>query len=339
MAPAVASGQLRSTRRASDGVRSLVDGILDRILRRAPEADADAAASSAIKPKQGPRGVRQRRRQDQQSQQRQEQQEPRAPEAASSSTSEENPFLIPNQPPTPVLLLAPRQQTSAIPAYYGALDSSPDPGAVAGITLGSVAGFILILWLVYSCINMGNPPSSAESTVGTASVVVERKRRRRSHHHSSDSGSGTETVEIRRTTETSRVARDGPHVATGAIIVEEDTRSRSRSPERIVVEGVVRGSREHRHSRRHSHRHSRHHSHDDGPRVVEVEPPAEGSVDEVVVIEEHSPPRRARRRSTSAVRMRSVERRSSGYRDVYPDQFAGGDEPIRHVRRSSSRRD
>jgi len=58
-----------------------------------------------------------------------------------------------------------------------------------------------------------------------------------------------------------------------------------------------------------------------------------------VVIEEHSPPRRARRRSTSAVRMRSVERRSSGYRDVYPDQFAGGDEPIRHVRRSSSRRD
>jgi hypothetical protein len=54
--------------------------------------------------------------------------------------------------------------------------------------------------------------------------------------------------------------------------------------------------------------------------------------DEVVVIEEHSPSRRRRSR------VRSVERRSSGFREVDPDRFAGGDASFVEVRRSGSRR-
>lgn len=69
-----------------------------------------------------------------------------------------------------------------------------------------------------------------------------------------------------------------------------------------------------------------------GPRVRAVE----SDEDEVVVIEEASPPRTRRHRSTSV--RRSVERRSSGYREVDPDRFAGGDAPMREIRRSTSRR-
>ncbi len=125
-------------------------------------------------------------------------------------------------------------------------------------------------------------------------MVVERKRVHR-HRHSRHSDRGA-TVEIRRTTSTR-----GP----AAIIVEERP-----AAERVIVEEMTRRSV------------SR------GPRIV----PAGSDEDEVVVIEEHSPPRRHRSR------IRSSERRSSGYREVDPSRFAGGDAPMREIRRSSSRR-
>lgn len=59
--------------------------------------------------------------------------------------------------------------------------------------------------------------------------------------------------------------------------------------------------------------------------------------DEVVVIEENSPPRRnkKKRRSGGSVR----RDREGGYRDVDPERFAGGDAPIREVRRDRRSRD
>ncbi|KAK0735713.1 hypothetical protein B0T21DRAFT_412315 [Apiosordaria backusii] len=194
-------------------------------------------------------------------------------------------------------LLSSRQTpTQTIPASYGALYTSLDPGAVAGIVLGSVAGFCLVLWLFYTCINIGNVDSTTE---GTASVVT-----RKSHHAHEHSGyrrssrrGGGETIEITRT-----------------------TREQSRGPEEELFKGWARGRGR------------------GVRRVVEVSDDDTGTgPDEVVVIEEHSPPRGGSRRRERS-RIRSVERRSSGYREVDPDRFAGGDARVVEVRRSSSHR-
>jgi hypothetical protein len=187
---------------------------------------------------------------------------------------------------TPLLL--PRQQqqqpppatTSIVPALYGALDDQLPPGSVVGITLGSVAGFMLLLYLVYMCLNFGAAPERGESTV-TGSVVVERQRHRHQHQHQHRRRShGSATVEVRRTSRMPAAViveeRFGPVGGGERIIVDEARRrsvSRSRPPP---------------------------------PRVVPVESETEGSEDEVVVIEEHTPPRRRQR----SPRVRSVERRS-----------------------------
>ncbi|KAG6366490.1 hypothetical protein INS49_000667 [Diaporthe citri] len=60
------------------------------------------------------------------------------------------------------------------------------------------------------------------------------------------------------------------------------------------------------------------------PRFV----PHDDTEDEVVVIEEHSPPPR-RHKSKSHRRRSSSARRESGFREVDPDRFAGGDAPLR----------
>ncbi|KAK3990074.1 hypothetical protein QBC44DRAFT_369395 [Cladorrhinum sp. PSN332] len=221
--------------------------------------------------------------------------------------------------PTPVLLTE-RQaavQTSTIPSFYGGLDNSPEPGAVAGITLGAVAGFCLLLYLIYLCVNMGNNDSFTE---GSASVVTRKSYRSRSeatsalpprrHSHRHSRGDREARIEITRTT-----SSHGPEVVMEEVdgrrervIREERRRSISRGVPPPMMRAVVNSS-----------------------------VGSSGQEDEVVVIEEHSPAPRERERRRS--RIRSAERRSSGYyREVDPDRFAGGDADVIEVRRSGSRR-
>lgn len=82
----------------------------------------------------------------------------------------------------PSLFLFKRQQTQSntpelIPTTYGNLNSGPPPGTVVGIVLGSVGGFLLLLWLFYTCFNVGRP-SEDDSVV--EEVVVRDKRKRHS---------------------------------------------------------------------------------------------------------------------------------------------------------------
>ena len=65
-----------------------------------------------------------------------------------------------------------RQTIVAIPTTYANLNSGPKPGVVVGIVLGSVGGFLLILWLLYTCMTLGNR--------GSTEVVEEVITRRRS---------------------------------------------------------------------------------------------------------------------------------------------------------------
>jgi hypothetical protein len=192
--------------------------------------------------------------------------------------------------------LLPRAATdvSTVPQGYGEQVGGPDPGTVIGIVLGAVAGFLLMLWLIYTCVNLGNPNTVVEvGSVGNASEVT-RKSRKHRHKHRSRSPR-RETVEIRR-------ERVVPVPVAERIIVEE--RSRSRAP----------------------------------PPHMPPPPPPPLSDDEVVVIEENTPPRRRE----SKHKRRSSERRSSGYREVDPYRYAGGDDPQRDIsrpgRRSDSRR-
>ncbi|MCJ1477479.1 hypothetical protein MMC13_006151 [Lambiella insularis] len=67
-----------------------------------------------------------------------------------------------------------RQSILPLPATYSGLTAGPDPGTIVGITLGSVAGFLLILWLLYSCFNMGT------GGMGNAAIVAEEVVSRRS---------------------------------------------------------------------------------------------------------------------------------------------------------------
>lgn len=194
-----------------------------------------------------------------------------------------------------------RQTTETVPGNYPDLNAGPDPGTVVGIVLGSVGGFLLLLWLVYTCLQIGGRADTV-SSYGTESVVTRKSRRRHSRHHHHRSPSRRETVEVR----TSRVVPP---------------------PERVVVEESVRRTSSQ--------------APPPAPPPMHAPPPPRmmtprivtDDEDEVVVIEEHSPPRRHKSRSHR--RRSSSARRESGFREVDPDRFAGGDASFREVRRSS----
>jgi hypothetical protein len=75
-----------------------------------------------------------------------------------------------------LLRLTGRQSNpSIIPTTYGNSNNSLQPGTIVGIVLGSVGGFLLILWLIYTCLNLSTPDRSSY----TESVVVRDHRRSR----------------------------------------------------------------------------------------------------------------------------------------------------------------
>ena len=126
-----------------------------------------------------------------------------------------------------------------IPTTYGSINSGPAPGTVVGIVLGSVGGFLLVLWLIYTCMNLGNFTSSSSSY--TESVAV---RDRRKSHGSQRSRRVSETVEVRRERSPIRIVRDEPRIVreperVERVIVEEERREvrreRSRGSDEVVV--------------------------------------------------------------------------------------------------------
>ena len=167
-------------------------------------------------------------------------------------------------------LLRRQQGVFPIPASYAGLDAGPDAGTVVGITLGSVAGFLLVLWLIYTCFNMG-------SGLGNGAIVAEEVVSRRSV--------------------SPRPRRSRP--------------SRTRSPSRSEM-SEVRSPPRREGSRRET------------VIIEETRRPVEREDDIVEVFEEHSPPPPPRR-------VRS--QRASGYRNVDPDSYGGGERPLRNVRR------
>ncbi|KAI9042936.1 uncharacterized protein KD926_004727 [Aspergillus affinis] len=115
----------------------------------------------------------------------------------------------------------------SIPASYGRLDSSPSPGTVAGIILGSVCGFIFLLYLIYLGLSSGRrfsgtstvPPSGTGTEISEAVSARSSRFRRRPRRRD-------DVVEV----EEGRSAEGDSR-----IVVEESMTSRSRGDEVVEV--------------------------------------------------------------------------------------------------------
>jgi len=137
--------------------------------------------------------------------------------------------------PTQILQVLKRQIPSIIPTTYGSINSGPAPGTVVGIVLGSVGGFLLVLWLIYTCSTLGGVNRGSDY----AESVVVRDRRKSHGSRSTRSRRMSETVEVRRAPTPVRIVREPERVE--RIIVEERRetrreRSRGGSDEVVVIE-------------------------------------------------------------------------------------------------------
>ena len=209
-----------------------------------------------------------------------------------------------------------------ISGCYEGLNSGPAPGAAVGIVLGAVAGFLLLLWLLFVLSSGGN--FIRTSNIHEEDVVVNHHGHRRSHSPRTNRERSTHRASYRsemRQTNTSPAParRDRDRVVRQERIVREVPREQSRVRDPYIVE-------ETRTERR-----------VDGDDVIEV---IEGS-DMTSVADA---PRRKGRRSSAGYR--SVQARSpsrspsppspdriaSGYRRVDPNRFGGGDHRQHSVR-------
>lgn len=128
-------------------------------------------------------------------------------------------------------------QQGIIPTYYNL--SGPEPGTVVGIVLGSVAGFLLIVWLLFT-LTQGNKAGTTTAMAGEEEIVV--RRRRNSHGNRSRRNSHTQMREVSRSPRQSsgrshiivEERRAPPPPRTRSIIVEE----RRRVPNDDVVEVI-----------------------------------------------------------------------------------------------------
>ena len=126
-------------------------------------------------------------------------------------------------------------QPSIIPTTYSGLNAGPVPGTVVGIVFGSVAGFLLVLWLIYSIFMA----QGWNSTSVEEEVVVSRRRsrsprrsspRRSSPRRPPSSRSHSEVIEVSR-------QRSPPRRETRreTVIVEETRRPAPRDDDIVEV--------------------------------------------------------------------------------------------------------
>lgn len=90
-------------------------------------------------------------------------------------------------------------QQGIIPTYYDL--SGPEPGTVVGIVLGSVAGFLLICWLLQSLVSSSRGSGTRTAMAGEEEIVVRRPRR--NSHGARSSRRRSEVREISRSPRTS----------------------------------------------------------------------------------------------------------------------------------------
>jgi len=130
-----------------------------------------------------------------------------------------------------------RAVTGIIPTYY--VFDGPTPGTTAGIVLGSVAGFLFLIWLFYSLFG-GNMFTVA----GQEEVVVRRRHSRSPHSRRSRRSTRTEVREVSRSPRRERViVEERREMRPRSIIVEERTRVPGDDIVEVIEEEDIRTSR------------------------------------------------------------------------------------------------
>ena len=114
-----------------------------------------------------------------------------------------------------------------LPTTYSGVSSGPPPGTVVGIVLGSVGGFLLLLWLIYTCFNM----QFASGSVYGEEVVRRRSSRSHSPRRAASSRSRSEIIEVQQHQRQRSPRRE---VRRETVIVEETHRPPSRAEDDIV---------------------------------------------------------------------------------------------------------
>lgn len=130
-----------------------------------------------------------------------------------------------------------RYTTISIPSTYGNLNSSPPPGTVAGIVLGSVGGVVLLLYLTFLALNPGGLARGSTSVIDEEVVV-----RSRSRHSPSRRSDVIEVVEERDQRDYRRDSYrrpgSGSRRAGTHIVVEESETGTSMTDDPDVVEVI-----------------------------------------------------------------------------------------------------
>lgn len=204
----------------------------------------------------------------------------------------------------PISLSKRQNAILAIPTTYQGLNAGPQPGAIVGIMLGSIAGFILCLYiLLFSFQFYGG----RRKTVVEEEVIVHRRDRSRSRSR--------HTVMTERPPSPPRAAPPRRSSRRETIVIEERVhvpprrpseppaphRSRTPSLDEVIVEEEESVTEE----------------------IVEV-------IEEESSISSHRPPPKKPSPPRSPARRES---RRSGYRTVDPAEFGGGDAPMRRVKK------
>ena len=131
--------------------------------------------------------------------------------------------------------LARRQiQILAIPTTYNGLNSGPPPGTVVGIVLGSVAGFLLIIWLIYTCTLLGGNTFTFPWGRRGDTIIEEEVIRRRSRSPRR-SRSESESIEV---ASTHRTPSRRSAYRRETIVVEERRTNRPPGPGKLASRNV-----------------------------------------------------------------------------------------------------
>ncbi|KAI0178512.1 hypothetical protein GGR52DRAFT_259571 [Hypoxylon sp. FL1284] len=152
-------------------------------------------------------------------------------------------------PDTITKVLSARQQgtTTVVSQDNGGSTNNLSGGAIAGIVIGSIAGFLLIMWIIRSCINLNNSRGWGNN------FEPDNEKPPTHHHYGHSTRYPRETHGHRSRSRHSRCSPRRTSVSvTRPVYVEQPSRGRSprAPPAAYYSDGVRRSSDGRRHSRK-----------------------------------------------------------------------------------------
>lgn len=145
-----------------------------------------------------------------------------------------------------------RYTTISIPSTYGGLNENLTAGAVVGIVLGSVAGFVLLMYVLFLAVSpksvaRGPPTAPSSYTSKDSSVYLGRARSSRHPRREEERSVSVHSFRRRSRSRSDRIIVEesqisGPSRHDVVEVIEDDTESEfSRPPRRTSRRGGMRG--------------------------------------------------------------------------------------------------